>query len=309
MNTRFVETFVVLARVGSVRRAAALLNATPGTISMRIRALEDELGVALFRLDRRTLRITADGSRLLRHAESLVEATRTFHQAAKSKTAISGRIRIGIVETTVHTFMPNLMKALAAQLPDVEVDLRVDLTAQLGEQLMRREVDLILHVAGDGENPYIVSDNLVEIPMHWIARRGLIPARNPLDKVLGKQLLTLMHGTIPYESAASLVRRLSARQGIPANDLRLAGSPSLAALVSLVREGVAVAIMPGIAVWENLQRGELVRLSLPLPDPYRLAASYPKNALPAVSKVVEVTRRTVNAYCRKHGADWVRALE
>ncbi|HKX42673.1 MAG TPA: LysR family transcriptional regulator, partial [Burkholderiaceae bacterium] len=37
MNTRFVETFVLLARVGSVRRVAERLHATPGAISMRVR--------------------------------------------------------------------------------------------------------------------------------------------------------------------------------------------------------------------------------------------------------------------------------
>lgn len=47
MNTRFLETLVVLARVGSFRETAQVLNATQAAISQRIASLEDELGVFL----------------------------------------------------------------------------------------------------------------------------------------------------------------------------------------------------------------------------------------------------------------------
>lgn len=306
MNTRFVETFVVLARVGNVRRVAEQLHATPGAISMRVSSLEKELGVTLFDWDHKKLQLTAEGARLLRHAEALVEATRTLERTARSSSAAVGRIRMGMIETAVHTCLPDVMKAVATHLPEIQLELEVDLTVKLAERLMQREVDLILRVGAESENPYVVTEDLMELPMHWIARRGLVPVRDPL-KALQKQLLMLMRGTMPFEASATLVQQLAVQQGIISSDLRITGSPSLAALVSLVREGVGVAIMPGIVVKDSLERGELTQLNLPMPEPFRLSLSYPRNVVPSVEKVVEEVRRATRTYCRKLGAEWVRS--
>lgn len=226
MNTRFVETFVVLARVGNVRRVAEQLHATPGAISMRVSSLEKELGVTLFDWDHKKLQLTAEGARLLRHAEALVEATRTLERTARSSSAAVGRIRVGMIETAVHTCLPDVMKAVATHLPEIQLELEVDLTIKLAERLMQREVDLILRVGAESENPYVVTEDLMELPMHWIARRGLVPMRDPLQKTLQKQLLMLMRGTLPFEASATLVQQLAAQQGIVSSDLRIAGSPS-----------------------------------------------------------------------------------
>src|SRR5256885_13333364 len=104
MNIRFLETCVLLARIGSVRRVPELVHASPGAVSMRIRGLESDLGVTLFHWDRKTLQITDAGARLLRHAEAVIEATRTLERAARSDDAIGCRLRVGVLETAVHTF-------------------------------------------------------------------------------------------------------------------------------------------------------------------------------------------------------------
>lgn len=306
MNTRFVETFVLLARIGSVRRVAERVHATPGAISMRVRALETELGVTLFDWDRKTLQLTADGQRLLRYAENLVDATRAIERIAKAPGEAGGRVKVGVNETVVHTFLPEMMKALAAAMPGVEVDLTVDLTVHLAEQLMRGDQDFVIRVAGANDNPFIVTETLMELPVHWIARKGLVPARDTLRKVLDKQLLTQMRGSLPYTEAVNLARQLAATHGMSANDLRISGSPSLAALVSLVREGVGVAIVPGLLVREHLERGELVDLTLPAPPPFRIASWYQKTAPPAVPQMAEIVRRVCKTYCKRVGARWVK---
>lgn len=308
MNTRFIETFVLLARVGSVRRVAEQMHATPGAISMRVRALEQVLGVTLFDWDRKTLQITADGARLLRHAEAVVEATSQLERAAQSRQLGGVRVRLGIIETVVHTWLPDFMKAMGSAAPELELDLTVDLSVQLGDQLMRRDMDVILRVPGDTDNPFVTSESLMELPVHWIARRGLVPQRDGLRKTLGKQLLTQMRGSQPYEAAVALARELAAQQGMGASELRITGSPSLAALVSMVREGVGVAIMPGVLVKDHLERGELVELPLPVPEPFRVAVCYPKNVLPSVTRVVECARRVIRLYCRRLGEHWVRPV-
>ena len=308
MNTRFVETFLMLARVGSVRRVAEHMHTTPGAISMRVRALEAQLGVTLFDWDHKTVSITADGRHLIAAAEALVDATQSLERAAGSQHAVGGRIRVGVIETVVYTFLPDLMKAVAARLPEVELDLTIDLTSHLAEQLMRGELDVVFRVAGDADNPFVESEHLMEVPAHWIARRGMVPVRNPLEKTLRMQLLTQMRGSLPHAGAVGIAQQLAAQQGLALSALRITGSPSLAALVSLVREGVGVGIMPGVLVRDFLERRELVELALPVPEPYRVSVCHPRAVLPSVTRLAEVARTVCRAYCRRIDERWVRSI-
>ncbi|CAN5179787.1 LysR family transcriptional regulator [soil metagenome] len=308
MNTKFVETFVMLARVGSVRRVAQQLNATPGAISMRVHSLEEDLGVKLFSYDRRTLSLTSDGSRLLKYAEGMLDATRAMQAAADSGGDLTGRIRIGVLETAVHTWLPDLMKAMRAQLPEVELDLTVDLTVHLADQLMRGNLDFILRVGNEVDATYPLIEDLMALPIHWVAKRGLIPKRDAVRRVLTSQLLTQVRGTVPHIAAITLAQQLAARQGMAPGELRISGSPSLAALVSLVREGVGVGIIPGLLVMEQIERGELVLLPLPAPPAFNVALSHRPDASPIVLRTADIARRVCKAYCKRVGYRWVEHL-
>ena len=309
MNTRFVETFVLLARVGSVRQVAKQMHSTPGAISMRVRKLEAELGTVLFNWDHKTLQITEQGARLLPHAERLIEATQAFERAATVPGHEQGRIRIGVIETVVHTFLPEFMKAMSRAMPGVTIDLSVELTSNLKEQLMRREVDLLIRVIGDeGDNPFAITKPVADLPIHWVARPRTVPAKDMVRKVLGKQLLTQMRGSAPYEAAVAIAQQLAAEHGVLASELRMSGSPSLAALVSLVKEGVGVAIMPGVLVKDSLDRGELHELALPSPPSFQIATSYMKNASALVSEAAEIAHKVCRAYCKRQGEHWISSL-
>lgn len=309
MNTRFVETFVLLAHVGSVRQVARQLNSTPGAISMRVRKLEAELGLVLFNWDHKTLQITDEGLRLLPHAQRLLEATQAFQRAASSPARTQGRIRIAVIETVVHTFLPDFMKFMSRTLPDVMIELSVELTVHAKEQLMRREVDLIVRViADDGDNPFAMTRPIADLPIHWVARPKAVPARDRVRKVLGQQLLTQMRGSAPYEAAVNLARQLAVEHGLLASELRISGSPSLAALVSLVREGVGVAIMPGILVKDCLGSGELQELPLPNPASFRIGTSHMKDVSPLVSEVADIVGKVCRAYCKRQGEHWIVSL-
>ena len=82
MNTRFLETFVTLAKLHSFRATAAALHATPAAISQRIKALEDELQTALVDRESREFRLTPNGEYLLGYAKGVVEAARRLQAAA-----------------------------------------------------------------------------------------------------------------------------------------------------------------------------------------------------------------------------------
>lgn len=80
MNLRFLETFVWVARLRSFRLTADKLFTTQASISARIAALEEELGVRLFDRDTRGVQLTPDGHKVLEYADRMVSTLRKMCQ-------------------------------------------------------------------------------------------------------------------------------------------------------------------------------------------------------------------------------------
>ncbi|KWE99255.1 LysR substrate-binding domain-containing protein [Burkholderia pseudomultivorans] len=104
MDLRHLRYFLAVAEEGHFGRAAERLHIVQPALSVQIRALEDELGTALFVRSTRKVMLT-DAGRLL-----VIEARRTLEQAERAKTLIqraargeTGVVRIGFVGNAVAT--------------------------------------------------------------------------------------------------------------------------------------------------------------------------------------------------------------
>src|SRR4051812_4985721 len=99
MDTRFLESFVVVAEYGSIAEASRLLGLTPAAIAQRIKALETEIGARLVLRAGRNVRLTEAGAAILDQARMLVRA------AADLKTLVSkslaGELRLGAVASAI----------------------------------------------------------------------------------------------------------------------------------------------------------------------------------------------------------------
>ena len=78
MNTRFLETFVTVANLGSFRAAAEQLNVSQATVSSRISSLETDLQVDLFDREFHATRITVAGAMILETAQEMLATERNL---------------------------------------------------------------------------------------------------------------------------------------------------------------------------------------------------------------------------------------
>src|SRR6218665_133173 len=122
MNTRFLETLVVLSRLKSFRETAQVLHTTQAAASQRIAALEDELGVFLVDRSHRTLTLTPVGEQVVRQAERMLALERELKRATQPDAPPAGRVRIGVIETVVHTWLTPLIHGLTPPLPPLDPD-------------------------------------------------------------------------------------------------------------------------------------------------------------------------------------------
>jgi len=142
MNLRFIETFVLLARLGSFRATAERLNTTQPAVYARIHALERELGVVLFLRGGRGAQLTPEGVEALRHAETVLAGWEAMCQAAAGPEAYAGAVRIGAIDAVVRTWLPGLIERLRTALPRATVEITADTSINLARGVESGEIHL-----------------------------------------------------------------------------------------------------------------------------------------------------------------------
>lgn len=119
-----IQDMCIFARVAAVQNLSAVgteLGLTPGTISKRIQALEDELRVRLFDRTTRSIRITEEGAKFLTHVERiLAEIERARAAVSANVEQPKGRIKVS-APASLSRFIEPAICAFMRLYPDIEV--------------------------------------------------------------------------------------------------------------------------------------------------------------------------------------------
>src|ERR1700731_1637409 len=131
MELSDLVTFSTVARVGGITRAASELNTVQSNITQRVKALEAEIGTALFERHSRGMTLTGAGRRLLPYAERMAALAREALLAARDDGEPKGPLAIGSLETTAAVRLPQLLAEFHRRFPAVQLSLRTATTADL----------------------------------------------------------------------------------------------------------------------------------------------------------------------------------
>ena len=105
MTLTELKYIVAVARERHFGRAANACFVSQSTLSIGVRKLEDELGVALFERARNDVTLTPRGEQIVEQAQRVLEEVDVIRQLAKSeKGPLVGALRIG----AIHTIGPYL---------------------------------------------------------------------------------------------------------------------------------------------------------------------------------------------------------
>lgn len=148
VSLRQLEAFVAVAIAGSVSLAAQRLARTQSAVSAALAELESALATPLFERAGRGLRATDAAHRLLPRALEVVERTAELPALAAGAATTPQRLHVGASRTIGPFVMPTLLARLAADRPQVTVELTVSNTTELVARLRRFDLDLAF-VEGD----------------------------------------------------------------------------------------------------------------------------------------------------------------
>ena len=144
LSMRQLRVFLSAAKHGSFSKAAIELSLTAPAVSMQIKELESELGMALFARVGRRVELTSAGEYFLvyvrRIAANLRDAESTL---SKLKGTEAGTLKIGLVSTAKY-FLPQLLKRFKEEHFGLQIKLEVRNRNQMVELLREGEIDLAI---------------------------------------------------------------------------------------------------------------------------------------------------------------------
>jgi DNA-binding transcriptional LysR family regulator len=138
-----LRSFVTVADVGGVTRAAGYLNLTQSAVSMQIKRLEESLGIPLFLRAARKLALSPDGEQLLSYGRRML-ALNDEALSLMSATCCQGEIRLGVPHDVVYPVIPGILKRMAQAYPKVRIHLVSSFTLLMKQEYARGGFDLML---------------------------------------------------------------------------------------------------------------------------------------------------------------------
>ena len=183
---------VALHETGHFRRAAEQCNVSQPTLSVAIKKLEDELGVALFERSRHKVAATAIGERVAAQARTVLQETKNLvNMAELGKDPLGSILSVGAIFTVGPYIFPRLIGELQASAPDMPLYIEENYTAVLRKKLSGGELDAIF-IALPFTEPEVVTRELYDEPFVVLMRddhplageKTIDPARLAGEEVL-----------------------------------------------------------------------------------------------------------------------------
>jgi DNA-binding transcriptional LysR family regulator len=142
-----LRTFAMVARLGHVTRAAEVLHVTQPAVTGHIKALEQELGIALFERSHGRISLTKSGEILLPEVErTLAMVNSILARAREMKGEVAGRVVIGTLGDPEFLRLGSFLNGLHAALPLLEIKTRSVLAGSVMEELARGELTAGFHL-------------------------------------------------------------------------------------------------------------------------------------------------------------------
>jgi DNA-binding transcriptional LysR family regulator len=188
MELRHLRYVIAVAEEGHITRAAERLGMQQPPLSQRIKAIERELNVQLFRRKARGVELTAAGQAFLDNARAIVaQFDRAFETTRRTARGEEGQICVGLAPTSpFHPFVPRVIRAFREAYPAVSLRLEERLGLELLDLLRNEQIDAAFIRTPAADREGVVIDRLLEEPM-LIA----LPSQHPLARRRGDSGLQL----------------------------------------------------------------------------------------------------------------------
>ncbi len=259
METRIATTFIKVAELGSITRAAEQLGYSQGAITSQIKQLEEDLGVLLFDRVGRGIQLTEAGRRFRDYAERLVKASEDADAFALDEEDPEGKL---IIEATSSVSIGILSKVLSSfheKYPKIEISVRLsEDTDVLIDHVRQNRVDFAVFLAPreQYEGCALAAERKEIFRFVTSASDRLAKKKKvPLEEVLDDSFVSAFISEDKEMRNEYVVESYLRQQGY---DVRAAVEfGTIASVVNYIRSSSGHAYLPLFMIEEELKRKEL----------------------------------------------------
>ncbi|MCK1791713.1 LysR family transcriptional regulator [Pseudomonas violetae] len=261
LNFHHLHYFWAVAKEGNLTRAAQSLHVAQSALSTQIRALEDQLGYALFIRSGRSLLLTEAGRLVLDYAESIFALGNELQMTLQGGQQANQQLRIGAVATLSRNFQENLLRPFLGR-NDVHITLESGSLGELLERLVLHKLDVVL------TNTPVSSDAHRSWRCQLLDRQSVCLVGPPRDGQPPFDLRRdLQHVRLILPGRSSDIRS-QFELYCDSHEVRAticAEVDDMAMLRLLARDSGDVALLPAVVVQDELRSGAL-QLYLEIPE-------------------------------------------
>lgn len=254
MTLRHMRIFQKIYETQSVTRAAEALHMTQPAVTRALQELEKYYGLRLFERLNRRLTVTEAGRRMYDYALHLTETFDTMEKSLRDWER-QGVLRVGASVSLGCSLLPQLARTFQEEHPGVEVRVRIANGELLRRDLLENRLDLALL---EGEEN---GADLMLTPFAAGEMALIVPPGHPLARAGGATLAQAAAYPLLLREMGSATRRfldqLLMSRGLAVQPVW--ESASTQALLSAVREGLGITLVPWALARQTVLRGEAER--------------------------------------------------
>ncbi|MBZ9558602.1 MULTISPECIES: hydrogen peroxide-inducible genes activator [Modicisalibacter] len=308
MTLTELRYIVTLAQERHFGRAAERCFVSQPTLSVAVKKLEEELGVALFERSKSTVQVTPLGEKVIEQAQRVLEQASLIRELAnEGKDQLSSPIRIGAIYTIGPYLFPYLIPELSRSAPQMPLYIEENFTAELRRKLRSGELDAII-VALPFTEADVVTRALYDEPFEVLMPSGHPWAQKKFidkDDLARERLLLLGEGHCFRDQILEACPAIGSQLNNPSNTLTAEGG-SLETIRHMVASRLGITVLPSSAIGTNHYESGLLESRPFAPEaPSRTVAIAWRASFPrpkAIDALIEAIER-----CRQQQADPVPA--
>jgi DNA-binding transcriptional LysR family regulator len=238
MQTRALRTLVKIAHVGSFAQSAEHLGITLSALSMQMKALEAELGVALFDRAHRPPRLTPLGAAVVAEAGPLLGHEDRLLELCRPSDRLVGHFKLGFVTTAAVRLLPAFLKRARSLAPQARFEIETGLSAVLQEKVANGQIDAAVVTDADGLPARLASWTLRREPFVFAAHESLLA-----EGLAGLMAAQTFFHFMPGTGIGKLIARAIQDQARPPG-ARTVVLDDLEAIMECVGAGLGFTLLP-----------------------------------------------------------------
>lgn len=256
MQTRALRNLIKIAKVGSFLKASEQLNMTLSALSMQMKALEVELGVALFDRSVRPPRLTPVGRAIVDKATDMLVREDALLALCVPDDDLVGTFRIGFVTTAAARLLPDFLKNTQQRMKRARFAFETGLSKTLEEKVRLGNIDAAVITGTQGNLHGLHEVELRREPFVFAAHRSI--ARDGLRPLIARYgFFHFMPETGIGQLIADAMKSIDRPVDAPTIML-----DNLEAIMGCVKAGLGFTLLPAPDV-KRYADGDLVEFTAP----------------------------------------------